>query len=228
MGKRILFRVRTPEAQWGEIVGVVAHQRDISLAEPGREQLYVTDGYVNHGAAAWWALRTSGDAGSYGGRIRDEIRKIGAQLLVNDLQPMDALLVKARAGTRFSLLLIGVFAIIAALLAGVGLYGVLSTLVRQRTAEIGVRMALGAAPSGIFSLVVREGLRMSTLGIAIGLVAAFELTRALESMLVGVKRTDPMTFAAIAALFYLITALASWLPARRAAALDPTEALRQE
>ncbi len=120
------------------------------------------------------------------------------------------------------------FAIIAAVLAGVGLYGVLATTVRRRTAEIGVRMALGAAPSGIFGLIVGEGLRLSTLGIAIGLVAAFELTRALQSMLVGVKRTDPATFVAVAALFYCIAALASWLPARRAAALDPTAALREE
>jgi ABC-type antimicrobial peptide transport system permease subunit len=103
---------------------------------------------------------------------------------------------------------------------------VLSTVVRQRTAEIGVRMALGAAPSRIFNLVVGQGLRLSTVGIVIGLAAAFELTRALSTMLVGVKPTDPATFVAMAALFLLIAAVASWLPARRAAALDPTHALR--
>jgi putative ABC transport system permease protein len=135
---------------------------------------------------------------------------------------------QAQAGTRFSLLLIGVFAVMAALLAGVGLYGVLSTLVRQRTAEIGVRMALGAAPGSIFQLVVGQGLRLSAGGILLGLAAAFALTRVMASMLVGVKATDPPTFAAVAALFLAIAALACWIPARRAAGLDPTQALREE
>jgi FtsX-like permease family len=228
VGKRILVRVRTPQAQWGEIVGVVAHQRDVSLATPGREQIYVTDGYANHGAANWWALRTAGDPAPYAGRIRQEIRTFAPQLLVTDIEPMNELVNKAQAGTWFSLLLIGMFAGIAGLLAGVGLYGVLSTVVRQRTAEIGVRMALGAPPSGVFRLVVGYGLRLSVAGIAIGLLAALELTQALKSMLVGVKPTDPATFIAMAVLFFLIAALASWMPARRAAALDPVEALREE
>ena len=228
VGKRILFRVRTPEAQWGEIVGVVAHQRDVSLATPGREQLYVTDGYMNHGAAGWWALRTTGDPAGYTGRVRDEIRSLSPQLLVSDVEPMDARVLKAQAGTRFSLLLIGIFAAVAALLAAVGLYGVLSTVVRQRTAEIGVRMALGAPPSRVFRLVVGFGFRLSITGIAMGLLAALELTSVLKSMLVGVKATDPATFVAMSVLFFLIAALASWIPARRAASLDPVEALREE
>ncbi|HLY17842.1 MAG TPA: FtsX-like permease family protein, partial [Bryobacteraceae bacterium] len=141
---------------------------------------------------------------------------------------MDTLVEHAQASTRFSLLLIGVFAGVAVLLAGVGLYGVLSTVVRQRTPEIGVRMALGAAPSGIFRLVVGQGLQLSAMGIAVGLLAAFELTRAIASMLVGVKPTDTVTFVSMAVLFFAIAAIASWLPARRAAALDPTAALREE
>jgi putative ABC transport system permease protein len=228
VGKRILYRVNTPEAQWGDIIGVVAHQRDVSLTEPGREQLYITDGYVNHNAATFWALRTDGDPARIAGTVREEIRRFRPQLLVNQLQPMDALVVEAQAGTKFSLLLIGVFSTIAALLAGVGLYGVLATVVRQRTAEIGLRMALGAAPARIFSLVVGKGLRLSLLGIGAGLLAAFGLTRVLTTMLVDVKPTDPMTFVSVALLFLLISGLASWLPAQRAAALDPTEALREE
>jgi putative ABC transport system permease protein len=114
------------------------------------------------------------------------------------------------------------------LLAAVGLYGVLSTAVRQRTAEIGLRMAVGAPPARIFGLVVGLGLRLSATGIALGLLAAFELTRILKSMLVGVTPTDPVTFAAMAVLFLLVAALASWAPARRAAGLDPIEALREE
>ena len=228
VGKRILFRVRTPEAQWGEIIGVVAHQRNTSLVEQGREQIYLTDGYVNHGAASWWALRTDGDPGALAGSVREVVRKAGKETFINQMQPMDALVVQAQAQTRFSLLLIGVFSTIAALLAGVGLYGVLATSVRQRTAEIGVRMALGAAPARIFRLMVGKGLSLSVIGIVIGLVASFLFTRVLASMLVEVKPTDPVTFASVAVLFLVIAFLASWLPALRAAGLDPTTALRNE
>jgi ABC-type antimicrobial peptide transport system permease subunit len=120
------------------------------------------------------------------------------------------------------------FSTIAALLAGVGLYGVLTTSVRQRTAEIGVRMALGAAPARIFRLLVGKGLYLSVIGIVIGLLAALALTRVLASMLVEVKPTDPVTFVSVAVLFLFIAVMASWLPALRAARLDPTTALRSE
>ncbi|HSE19181.1 MAG TPA: ABC transporter permease [Pyrinomonadaceae bacterium] len=228
VGKRILFRVRTQEAQWGEIIGVVAHQRNTSLVEPGREQLYVTDGYVNHQAASWWALRTEGDPAAIAGAVREVVRNMGKETYINQMQPMDSLVTKAQAQTRFSLLLVGVFSTIAVLLAGVGLYGVLATSVRQRTAEIGVRMALGAAPSRIFRLMVGKGIFLSVIGIAIGLFVSFGVTRLLASMLVEVKPTDPVTFASVALLFLVISVLASWLPALRAAGLDPTTALRNE
>ena len=228
VGKRILFRIRTPEAQWGEIIGVVAHQRNTSLIEPGREQLYVTDGYVNHGAASFWAVRTEGDPSAIANSVREVVRDMGKETFINQMQPMDSLVTKAQAQTRFSLLLIGVFSTIAAILAGVGLYGVLATSVRQRTAEIGVRMALGAAPSSIFRLMVGKGLYLSAIGIGIGLLASFAFTRVLASMLLEVKPTDPVTFTAVAVLFLVIAFLASWIPALRAAGLDPTTALRNE
>ena len=228
VGKKILFRVRTPEAQWGEIIGVVAHQRNTSLIEPGREQLYVTDGYVNHQAASWWALRTDRDPASIAGAVREVVKRAGSETFINEMQPMDSRVTEAQAQTRFSLLLIGVFSTIAALLAAVGLYGVLATLVRQRTAEIGVRMALGAAPSRIFRLMVGKGLFLSAIGIVIGVAGAFALTRVLASMLVEVKPTDPVTFVSVAVLFMIIAVMASWIPALRAAGLDPTTALRSE
>jgi putative ABC transport system permease protein len=109
----------------------------------------------------------------------------------------------------------------------VGLYGVLSTVVRQRTAEIGVRMALGASPARILRLVIGRGLRLSAAGIALGLVAALLLTRAMTTMLVGVKPTDPATFAGVGLVFFVIALVSSWLPARRASAMDPTAALRE-
>jgi len=141
---------------------------------------------------------------------------------------MERLMEKAQATTRFSLLLIGIFAAIATLLAAVGMYGVLSTLVRQRTSEIGVRMALGARPANIFQLVVGHGLRLTVAGLVVGIVAAFAMTRAMTTMLVGVAPTDPITFSVMALLFLAVATLAAWLPARRAASLDPTVALRDE
>jgi putative ABC transport system permease protein len=228
VGKRILTRIRTPDPEWFEVVGVVAHQHQESLAESGREQIYVPDAYMTHGAIARWVLRTSGDPAKYIGPVRAEMASIDAHSLILEMQPMQAIVEHAQSGTRFQLLLIGTFAVIAAFLAAVGLYGVLSTAVRQRTSEIGVRMALGAAPSRIFSLFVAHGLELSATGVGVGLIAAVALTRLMSSMLIGVRATDPLTFIVMAVLFFIIAAVASWLPARRAANLDPTIALRDE
>jgi predicted permease len=228
VGKQILIRVRTPEAEPVEIIGVVAHTREESLAVPGREQVYFTDAFADSGNVQFWTIRTSGNAARYGNEIRDTIKQLDSKLLVADTETADTLVDKAQAGTRFSLLLIGVFAVIAVLLAAVGLYGVLSTVVRQRTAEIGVRMALGAQPAGIFRLIVGHALRLTGVGIAAGLIAAFVLTRLMATMLVGVKATDPITFVAMVILFFVIAAISSWLPAWRAANLDPNVALRQQ
>ena len=229
VGKRILIRARTPEPEWVEIVGVVRHVRGTSLAEPGREQVYFTDGFVGHGAAAAWAVRTGADPAGLAGPVRDAIKKIDPRMLVTELQPMSVLVEKAQSGTRFSLLLIGVFAVVAALLAGVGLYGVLSTVVRERTAEIGVRMAIGAVPGDIFRLMMGYIARLTTIGVVLGLFAALVLTRLMmATMLVGVKPADPLTYVAMVGSFFAIAGMASWIPARHAAALDPTEALREE
>jgi len=228
VGRRILIRIRTPEAEWVEIVGVVAHQRTTSLAEAGREQIYFTDAFVGSGRVGSWALRTGSDAAGYGSNVRAAIKEVDPHLLVTEMDSADSLVYRAQAGTRFSLLLISIFSVIAGALAGVGLYGVLSTTVRQRSSEIGVRMALGAERGNIFQLVVRQGLRLSAAGIAAGWVAAFILTHAMSTMLVGVKATDPATFAGMTVAFFAIAALASWLPARRAAGLEPTIALREQ
>jgi putative ABC transport system permease protein len=228
VGQRILSRFRTPNPEWFEIVGVVAHQRLTSLAEPGREQAYLPDSYWGNRFAPDWAVRTQGDAAKSAGPVRAAMTAFDRSMLLTQVQTMEAVVARAQAGTRFSLLLIAAFAAIAALLAAVGLYGVLSTVVRQRTAEIGVRMALGAAPRGVFGLMIAYGLRLSAAGIAAGLVTALFLTRGMSSMLVGTKPTDPVSFGAMAALFFLIALLATWIPARRAAGLDPSIALREE
>src|SRR5580658_9652935 len=224
VGKRILIRIQTPEPVWVEIIGVVAHERGVSLSEPGREQVYFPDAYLGSGATDHWALRFGSDPSKFADNVRAAIKEFDPHRLVTDLQPMDAVVEKAQASTRFSLLLIGSFAVIAALLAGVGLYGVLATVVRQRTAEIGIRMALGAQSKNIFQLVVGQGLRLAGIGIAAGLIAAFVLTRGMNTMLVGVKATDPSTFVTMALIFLFIAGVAAWLPAWRAASLDPTTA----
>jgi ABC-type antimicrobial peptide transport system permease subunit len=218
--------VRTPEPEFVEIIGVVAHERFVSLADPGREQVFVTDGFMGFGAPRW-AIRTSGDPANHAASVRAEMARLDPTILVAEVEPMTTLVWRAQAATRFTLVLIAVFAVIAALLVAVGLYGVLSTIVRQRTAEIGVRMALGAEPSSIRGMVVGQGLRLSVAGVALGLVAALGLTRLMSALLVGVRPSDPLTFGAMAVVFFAIAAVSSWLPARRAAALDPTIALRE-
>ena len=135
---------------------------------------------------------------------------------------------RAMSSTRFALILIGTFAAVAAVLACVGLYGVLSTTVRQRTGEIGVRMAYGATTRSIFGLVIGGGMRLAAVGLVIGLAAALALTRTLQSMLVRVSPTDVTTYITIVVLFFAITVFACWVPARRAAALDPATALRAD
>jgi putative ABC transport system permease protein len=228
VGQRLLVRARTPEPEWFEVIGVVAHQRHSSLAREGREAMFLTDGYMGQGVVARWAVRSDSDPALLGNAIRAEVAKLDARVLVSEMQPMQKFVDHAQAQTRFALLLIGIFAALAAILAAVGLYGVLSAAVRQRTAEIGVRMALGAGSADIFRLMVGQGLRLSALGIALGLAVAVALTRVMTSMLVGVAPTDPLTFAAMVLLFFVIAAFSSWLPARRAALLDPTKALREE
>ena len=228
VGKRLLIRVRTNEPEWYEVIGVVDHQRTITPAADSREAMFFADGYFFHGAANRWVLRTTGDPSALVPAVRAEVNRIDPNIPLGEVQPMQAFVDVAMAPTRFALALIAVFAVIAGMLAAVGLYGVLSTAVRQRTAEIGVRMVFGAPKATIFQLVIGQGLRLTAVGVGLGLVGAFFITRVMESMLIGVTPTDPVTFASIAVLFALIAAAACWLPARRAAGLDPAAALREE
>ncbi len=228
VGKRLWVRFRTPESEVVNIIGVVEHTKNASLSTAGRETYYVSEGEVFVGLATRWAVRTSGDPASVAPAVRAVIKSIDPLVLITDMRPMSASVDRARAPTRFALVLIAVFAGIAGVLSAIGLYGVLASVVRERTAEIGVRMALGAAQGGIFKLVIGQGIRLAAVGLVLGLIAAFGLTRAMKSLLVGVSPTDPMTFAAISALFFGVATLACWLPARRAAQVDPVVALRAE
>jgi putative ABC transport system permease protein len=230
IGKQLLARIVTPEAQNYQIIGVVEHERHLGLATPGREGAFVVDGTTGFGAAARWAVRTNGDPARLIPAARAALAEVNSLVPMGEVKPMSDYVDRAMAPTRFSLVLIAIFGVVAAVLAAVGLYGVLSTTVRQRTAEIGVRMAFGATNESIFRLMIGQGLMLSAVGIAAGVAGALALTGVMEkaSMLISIKPNDPITYAAIAALFVLIATLASWVPARRAASLDPNAALREE
>jgi len=188
----------------------------------------VMNGHFGHGLAGRWAVRTTGDPNQIVTAVRAAVAQVDPRAPLAEVQPMTAFVDKAMAPIRFTATLIGIFAAVALLLAAVGLYGVLSTIVRQRTAEIWMRMVFGAPRASILNLVVGEGLKLSGAGIALGLAGAFAITRVMASMLVGVNATDPVTFAAMVVLFTIIAVTASWLPARRASRLDPMNAIREE
>ena len=183
---------------------------------------------LSHSFATQWAIRTTLDPVNYEGAVRNQIAQLGKQLFVTEIKPMDAYIEQSEAKTRLSLVLIGIFASLAALLSALGIYAVLSTSVRQRTSDIGVRMALGATRGNIFGLIVGQGVALGTIGILIGCTLALGLTRLISSILVGISPTDLPTFFMISIAFLLIVAVASWLPAARAASIDPMQALRSQ
>ena len=228
VGRPLLVRVRTPEPERFEIIGVVDHQRHTKLSDDGREAVFVPDGYMFHAAANRWAVRTSGDPLAIAESARAAVAAVNPRAGVIEVQPMAAFLDQARAHTTFTLVLIAIFAAIALILAAVGLYGVLSTVVRQRTAEIGVRMAFGAHHGRIFRMMVGQGLTLSVAGVVLGLVSALLLTSVMRTMLVGVEPTDPATYGVMTLGFLVIAAVACGVPALRAARLDPMVALRDE
>ena len=228
IGQRMLARVTTPEPVQFEVIGVARHQRHTTMMNDGEEGMYFPDGYSGFGAAFRWAVRTSGDPDAIVNAVRSALAEQDRRLLLTEPRTWKSYVDEQLAPTRFALILIGVFAAVAAILAMIGLYGVLATTVRQRTTEIGVRMAFGATRGSIVSLIIGQGLRLSAGGIVLGVIAAIALTRVMASLLVGVSATDPITFASMAVLFAAIATFAAWIPAQRAAGLNPNVALRDE
>ncbi|HEX7939473.1 MAG TPA: ABC transporter permease [Gemmatimonadaceae bacterium] len=222
VGKTILARLGNPDADPYTVIGVVKHMRHTSLTGDEKETIIFPTQF-----ARAWLVRTDGDPNRLVTSVRSTLNAIDPQMMVTDMKPLSDNIDRAMAPTRFALGLISVFAALAVLLAGIGLYGVLSSLVRQRVNEIGVRMAFGAQPSGIFRVVVGQGLGLSAVGVGAGLLGSFFLTRTMAKLLVGVSPTDATTFAGMTVVFFAIAVLASWLPARRAANVQPNVALME-
>ncbi len=222
LGKRIVFNGVTRV-----IVGVVKDIKHSALDEEAKPELYFPMAQFPWPLMSL-AVRTSGDPMQMVAAVRGQVWAIDKDQPVSNIETMERLMAKSVAPRRFNLLLLGVFALVGLALAGVGLYGVMSYTVTQRTREIGVRMAMGAQRGDVLRLVIGEGMKLAFIGALLGLGGALALTHLLKTLLFGVSATDPLTFAVIAVLLTGIALLACWIPARRATKVDPMVALRFE
>jgi predicted permease len=236
IGKRI--NLHEYYDQPAEIVGVVGHVKQWGLdsddTQSLRAQLYHPFMQLPGNVMALSPLgigvlvRSEGAAAALFTSLRHTNQQMNNEQIIYGAQTMNEVIADSLAARRFSMILLGSFALLALFLASVGIYGVLAYLVGQRTHEIGIRMALGASRSDVLRLVVGQGAKMALLGVALGLVAAMGLTRLMSDMLYGVSATDPLTFIAVAILLILVALLACYIPARRAMKIEPMEALRYE
>ncbi|HEV3469193.1 MAG TPA: ABC transporter permease [Pyrinomonadaceae bacterium] len=233
LGKRVkLFR----EYPAAEIVGVVGHVKHFGLdaAAPFQAQFYfalaqLPDDYINRMTGGIsLVVRTKGDPAGAAADVRREVFAVDKEQPVYQARTMEDLISESLALRRFSMSLLALFAAVAALLAAVGIYGVMSYSVSQHTRELGIRMALGAEARDMLWLVIRQGMGLALVGVGLGLAGALALTRVMSSLLYGVTATDPATFAAVTALLTAAALLACYVPARRATKVDPMEALRYE
>jgi putative ABC transport system permease protein len=224
IGQRISF--------WGatrSIVGIVGNERFHGLAEEGPIAVYAPlDQAPSANGSGVLLVRTSGDSSRLIGSVRDVIRQQDPALAVFGLEPFQETMARSVAERRFTMLVLGLLATVALMLAAVGVHGVLSYTVTQRTREIGIRMALGAQPSSVLRLVVSQGVLLAMTGAVLGLIVAYMLTRSMSTLLFGVTATDPATFVFVPIGLGVVALVASYFPARRATRVDPVTALRAE
>jgi predicted permease len=225
IGHRIRLNSRNPNAPWATVVGIVKDVREWGLDQPARPVAYYSLTQRNP-MGAYLVVRTRQSAGTMLASLQAELRAVDGNLPLYDVAPMEAVVDSSVSQRRFSMLLLGLFAGVAVVLASLGIYGVIAYTVTQRTRELGIRMALGARQMDVLGLVVGQGMRMTLLGVGVGLVLALGLGRLLSALLYGVKAHDPLT--GVAALLAGVALVASWLPARRAAKVDPALTLRSE
>jgi putative ABC transport system permease protein len=226
VGKRLEMGFRTGVLL--QIIGVVADVRHDTLQADPYPGMYLPYAQAPSSLPLILLLRSASDPAMVASAVRGQVRELDAQLPVYDVKTMNQVLTTAAARPRFMTFLLVAFAAVAALLAAVGIYGVMSYTVAQSRREIGIRLALGAQSSDILKLIVGQGLILVSLGVAIGTAGAFALTRLMASVLFGVTATDPLTFIAVPVLLVVVTLLACYIPARRATRVDPMVALRYE
>jgi predicted permease len=219
-----------------EIIGIVADTHNLGLDRPPASMMMVpvaqvTDGYT----AAYsdiqpllWVVRTRGDPHQAVAAVTEQLRLASGGFPVAHIRTMDEVMGRSTARQSFNMLLLTIFGAVALVLAAIGIYGLMAYSVEQRTQEMGIRMALGADRSAVRKLVVWHGMRLALLGVAVGLAAAFALTRLLASFLFGVKSWDPAVFLSATLILSAVALLAVWLPATRASKVDPMQALRAE
>ncbi len=227
IGKRISFNDQPKEKDWIQIIGIVSDVKDQPDSTSIRPAFWMPHQQQQE-RNLLVAVRTTADTAMLANQFRLAVRQLDPELAVADLRLMDQIAGAALAGQRFALFLIGLFALLALVLATLGMYGVISYSVSQRMHEFGLRMALGARPRDLLRLILRQGLTLSLIGAAVGLVCAAGLTKLLGTLLYGVSSTDPVTFAGVGLLALTTTMVACYLPARRAADADPMHSLRAE
>jgi len=225
IGKR--FKSTKPDAPWITVIGIIANARTQSLAENDAPQLYLNV-YQTPAKHLAIFLRGHVDTSSILARVREQVQAVDPTLPVFGAQALTQTLSESLSQRRFSMELITLFGLTALLLAALGIYGVISYLVSERTHEIGIRLALGARRQHILQIVLGQGLRLALRGAVVGLLGAMIVARLMAGLLYGVKPMDPLTFAGVVFFFLGVALLACYLPARRAMRIDPMIALRYE
>jgi len=228
IGKRIRLGKLTAEFPWATIVGIVGDVRGFALEEPPEPTMYWPVAQIRATPSLAIVVRTQSDPAALGPAVRDAIGEIDQTQPIYDMQPLDQLVAKSLDQRRFTLTLMLLFGVIALVLSAIGIYGVMAFAVTQRTQEIGIRMALGARATDVLKMVVGSGMFLACIGVAVGLIGAFALTRLMSSLLFGVSPTDLATFGLVTAGLLMVALLACYVPARRATKVDPLVALRYE
>jgi putative ABC transport system permease protein len=226
LGKRVRLGFNDEVAR--EVVGVVGAVHQSALSEEARPGTYTPFQQVPWSRTMTLVVRSNLQPTAALASVREQLRAVEQDAPIYDVKSMNEIVAESVARPKFAALLLGVFAGVALLLASIGLYGVISYSVTQRTREIGIRMALGAQPKDVLQMVLGAGLRLILTGLLIGVAASFALTRLMKSLLFGVTATDPLTYVGVCAMLSAVALLACYLPARRATKVDPMEALRYE
>jgi predicted permease len=219
-----------------QIVGIAGNVRENGLGNAGVGVMYVPQSQMTEGLTALansviplsWSVRTSADPSSLRAAVERELHGVDGQMPISRERTMTEVLSGAVARQSFNMVLLSIFAGVALILAAIGIYGLMSYSVDQRTQEIGIRMALGADRGRMLRAILRQGMTLAVVGVVVGLLLAYAMTRLLASLLFGVKASDPLAFAAVAAILTMVGLVATYIPARRATAIDPASALRYE